>query len=777
MAAHRLLSGIAIAGLAIGLTGAILMALVVRTAFGFNGAVPDHDRTYLGISMLVAPEAAPNYNQASSGRVATFIRANLPEVEAVARLADEELPLTRDGVRGKASLYWADPDIFDVLHLPVLSGEAGAALARPDGLVMTAAAARRWFGTDDALGRTIEIGGRPMTLRAVLADLPPNASDLTSGIFASGLAAQSALSGGSDGPGSFSIGARTYMRLRAGTDPAAVERRIAPYVEGLLPAPMRGAYSMRLARIDRLALHPGFHPGARERLMIGSLVAALVLFIATANFVNLSVALAGRRRREIGVRKASGASREQIATQFLGEAVLTVFVAACLAMTATEWLLPAVNAFLDTQARFDCVHEPQLLLWLLLMVVVLGLVAGAYPALLLSAFRPAEILKADAGAGWGRDIVRTLLVVGQFAILIGLMVATVVVYQQRSYAMREALRVDIGQMLTIVASCPAGFVQEAGRLPGVRGISCSGSEWLDGSVFAFVTISDRRVQTNMVSSLPAQFALYGLRPVAGALASLPERGETTVSRVAINETAVRQFGFGSPNLAIGREIPVPADQSGPDWRARIVAVVPDFSLTSVETPIQPTIYLDRPFAPQASGLVSVKLAGRAVPETLAAIDSLWRKTGHGDPIDRTFVSAHMEALYRDLTRNTTLFAIFSGLAMALAGLGLVGLSISTADRRTKEIGIRKAMGASMGQVLALLLWQLCRPVLWANLLAWPFAWWGLDRWLSGYAYHVGLRLWLFPAAGLAALAIALLTIGSQTFAIARRKPVTALRYE
>jgi putative ABC transport system permease protein len=250
-----------------------------------------------------------------------------------------------------------------------------------------------------------------------------------------------------------------------------------------------------------------------------------------------------------------------------------------------------------------------------------------------------------------------------------------------------------------------------------------------------------------------------------------------VSRVAINEAAVRAFGFASPSAAIGQRIPVAGSRPGGAAGAQVVAVVPDFAFHSVETPVEPTVYL--PELPDAwnGGLVSIKLAGRDVPETLSRIDALWRATGNAGPIERSFVSEHIERLYKSLERNAQLFAVFSGLAIFLACLGLVGLSLSAAQRRTKEIGIRKALGASTRQILALLLWQLSRPVLVANLVAWPVAWWLMRRWLNGFAERIELQPWLFPAAGLLALALALLSVGTFAYLVARQKPVHALRYE
>jgi putative ABC transport system permease protein len=776
--ATRLLSAIAILGLTIGLTGAILMALAARTALEFNGFLPDRERIHIGISVLSPPGMPPNFNEASNARAAALIKANLPDVEAVARLAEQEATLRRGETISREKIYWADPDIFALLRFPALHGQPATALRRPDAIVMKRSAALRLFGRDDALGETIEVDGRPMIVTAIIADVPPNVSDLSNGIFASGLAAQSALSQQeSAGGNGFSIGARTYLRLRPDASPDRVERRISKLIEGLLPSLLRSDYAMRLVRIDRLALHEGFHPGALERLQVGSLVAGLILFIAVANFVNLSVGLSARRRREIGVRKASGASRGQIAAQFMGEAVAMVLIATLLAAAVVELILPHVNAFLGTQASFDYIERPAIILWLILSATALGLIVGAYPALLLSSLPTIAVLRDQGMAGRSRGLVRNALVTLQFAILIGLIIAVAVVYQQRIFAMRDGLRADVDGMATVSAPCPEAFRQEVARLAGVQGVSCSGAELLDGDVFALIETRGRRISTDLVTMLPSNFALYGISPIAGTLAGLPANGEETVSRIVINQAAVRWFGYPDPAAAVGQIVSVPADLSGPYSLAQVVAVVPDFGFYSVETAINPTFYLDRAHWPSRPGLVSIKLEDRERAATLAAIDRIWRSTGNSAPIERAFVSDHIERLYSDLERNTRLFAIFAGVATFLACLGLVGLSVSAAERRTKEIGIRKALGARTDQILTMLLFQLARPVLWANLLAWPITWWVMQGWLNGFAYHVELHLWLFPAAGLLALAFALASVGGQSFAVARQKPIHALRHE
>jgi putative ABC transport system permease protein len=368
-------------------------------------------------------------------------------------------------------------------------------------------------------------------------------------------------------------------------------------------------------------------------------------------------------------------------------------------------------------------------------------------------------------------------VTAQFAILIALLIATAIVWQQRVFASGEALRAEVDRVVVVTGACPPAFVAEARKLPGVEAVGCSGHELLAGETFAFVDVKGAKVSTDVVRVLPAVFAVYGIRPVAGSFAAIPRDGEEPARHAVINEAAVERFGLGTPDRAIGKAIPVPGLGDGPEPPAQVVAVVPDFAFYPVTRAIQPTVYLDSLVKEGPNGLISIRLGASQMKETLRAIDGLWRSTGQAGPIDRAFVSDRVAEQYRDLERGTQLFAIFAAIAAALSCLGLVGLSIAAAERRTKEIGIRKVLGARTGQILALLLAQLTRPVLWANLIAWPAAWWAMREWLNGFAYRVPIDWRLFPAAGAIALGLAILATGAQAWRAARARPVEALRYE
>jgi len=802
MAANKLISAIAILGLAVGIAAAMLMALVVRNQMSFDDFLPLHDRTYLAAS---SGDASINMQEDTNSdyRTAAIMRLNIPEIESITRLAliDENYfyggkpQLKQGNVAAWETIYWADPNVFDVLRLPVLHGDLATALRRPDGIVLPQAIARKYFGSDDVVGRAILLKGHPMIVRAVIRDLPLNGTGLATGIFASGLASFSDLPGSNvpleelekraqAGRGTWNIDAVTYLRLKPGASATEVERK----AHDLITFDKNSVYlSPVLLRLDKVNLAEGLNPGIRSRLAIMMLSGFLILFIAAINFVNLSVARAARRGREVGVKKACGAGRTSLVAQFLGEALISAGLAAGIAVALCEWLLPPLNAFLRSGAAFDYRNNPILVVFLFLGIAVLGLVAGAYPAFVLSAFQPAKVLKGRGGSTASSNFVRDVLVTLQFATLIVLAVAATIVWQQRTYATGAALRVNIDRMLLVKnqqSTCPSSFESEVRKLPGVRGTACTGEQILHDHYGQMVLDVTAKGQTGLfiISADPGLFALYGVKPIAGSLRAMSPTGKAEDGfGVVINMAAMHKLGFASPQAAIGHSW-IPRGVR-PNFIARnggsrgtIMAVVPDFAFYSVSQAIEPHIYT--PWGHWLGhSFLHIKLNGHQIPETLAAIDHLWTATNQPGPFNSVFLDAHMQQLYLNMTREAQTFAIFACIAILLACLGLFGIAVSTAERRTKEIGIRKAMGAGNAQIVTLLLWQFAQPVLWANVVAWPVAWWLMRRWLSGFAYHIDLHWWVFAAASLGALAIALLTVAGQAFLTARQKPVLALRYE
>ena len=535
-------------------------------------------------------------------------------------------------------------------------------------------------------------------------------------------------------------------------------------------------------RLDQIHLFEGLNPGVRTRIAFSVLIGVLVLFLACVNFVNLSTSRSTRRAIEVGVRKATGASRAQLIVQFIGESLLYVVVASIFGLAVVELVLPQVDAFLGGGVTFEYGRDPHMLITLAAAGLALGLLAGAYPAFVLSSFRPANVLRGHVIAPEGANTLRRILVMLQFAILIGLTITAAVIYRQREFATTDALRVNTDQVLAleartptrlgVEAACRPALMNELRSIGGVRAVACTGSDLFTAGTFGPVDLKDgTTVTASIVRVDSASFDVYGIRPRAGRLFSL-ERGDAAYAqrerkpeRWVINETAVKTFGFASPEAAVGQTVGVVGE---------VIGVVEDFSLGSLRKEILPTAYV---YAGNKSDQIHLKLAGKQIPEALQAIDAAWRKAGTDQPLNRFFVDEHIRDLYAADLKQAQIFALFAGVAVLLACLGLFGLSASTTERRVREIGLRKAMGASSGDIMRLLLWQFTQPVLWASLLAWPVVGWLMNRWLDGFAYRIDLEPWVFVMATVSAIFVALITVATHCYLVARAKPAAALKAE
>ncbi|HEX4273597.1 MAG TPA: FtsX-like permease family protein [Rhizomicrobium sp.] len=826
--ANRLQSVIAIFGLSLGLAAAILAGLVIANQLSLDDFIPGHDNLYF--AAIKNPFGGhggftePEYTLESPHDLAAVLKQDIPQVRDVTRFQRDHLRLRHGDMEAREFVYWVDPNIFRLLRLPVLYGDLDTALARPDGIVLPVSTARKYFGRDDVVGQIIEINRiHAMTVMAVVADLPQNSSNFATAIFASGKAAFSELAKDDLNPpmgtdGKIWLDGTTLVQLAPGASVSDAQARITGLIQPRIHFKSGLLIDVHLLRLDRAHVSHDLAPALGARLGIFSLVAVLVLFLGCANFVNISTARAARRGVEVGIRKASGASRTMLMVQFLGEGVVQALLALCIATMIVELSLPSVNAFLQTGAVFDYWRDPVLALSLLAGAAAVGVLAGAYPALILSAFQPAVVLK-GLMLGVSRTVlVRQLLVGLQFAILIVLIAASVIVFEQYRFSIREALRVNTDQMMFIRDQrCESPFEAGVRALPGVRGEACSSLAMLPELGWAEGVKRHDGGKPFPLRLIPAGyglFELYGLSPRAGRFFSRDHGGDEVPANPApdlmahyvINETAVRQLGFASPQAAIGQRISfdqpppshnAPSDKSGgpaalngtsysdgPATRETldgiIIGVVPDFSLFPIEDPVSPIAYsvgwtVLKP-EPKAT-LIHVRLRGHDIPETLDAIDRLWRKTVADRPIDRTFLDSYIEDLVIGMLRQGQMFGIFAGIAVLLSCLGLFALTSAAAERRTKEIGIRKAMGASSIDIVLLLLWQFLKPVLWAVVIAVPLAWVLMQRWLSGYAYHVMPGPWPYLAAAVLAVAIALATVITHAILTARAVPATALRYE
>lgn len=776
---NRLYSAISMFGLAVGLWAALIAGLVIRSQYDFDAEVAGRSQVYLLASHSQLPGRPESVVSESHSRIGQRLKQQFGEIRAIARMQQVQARVRYGAVDARQELYWADPDTFAVLPMPVVAGDPVAAMRLPDSLVMVPSVARKYFGNDRPIGSSLLISGHPMIVRAIIAELPPNETHFGAGLFASALASFSPLSIQDANPknaldGNFYMtSARTFVRLASGTDVTSLQKKIDRFVAEIWQNPQMRR-SIELIRLDRVNTSPQLNHGITAKLLMIAALGAVTLLIAAINFVNLLVARAGSRSIEVGIRRLAGAGRHMIVAQFLAEALAQAVLAVLVAVALTEWSLPYINAFLDTGVRFQYWSDPVVSLAILGIAMIPGLLAGCVSALIVAGFRPLETfsgrLRHSRLSSWLRNALVTL----QFTLLVGLVICSGVVYLQRGFATTEATGLDTEHRLAIVTPCQSGLLNELRSLPEVLGVSCTGIEFLtlSSSVYdGFSGLKGDKHSLNLVPIDAATLALYGVHPIAG------DQGlsDNVDGRFLINEAALRELGFATAQQAIGKSGGATVGSRGTSYPAReIVGVVPDFSLQPVVERVPPTAYL---FAPAEFGAVHVRLRGAHLPSTLAAIDLAWRNAGgQGEPF-RFFIDDSVQRSYLSMLRQTQAFGFFALLSAILACLGLLALSASMAQRRTREVGIRKALGAGTAEIIRMLLWQFARPVLWANLIAWPLAAWLMSRWLAGFAYHIALPPWLFAGATLVAFGIALLTVCAHVVRIARSRPVTALRHE
>jgi putative ABC transport system permease protein len=793
LARNWLYAGITVLGLAAGFAAAILLGLYVRDEYSFEHFISGYEQVYRLETDVLAPGQEPARGDAAASTAAANLALDFPYVEAIARLARSSRWVGRDEATTWERVAWTDADFFKVLPYPVLAGDPVAALHDSGGLVLTRRMARKYFGVDAPIGETLLVQApsgdgplfatpQPMRVLAVLEDIPRRTHLEQFEIFASGGAAWSPLTLADLRPSS-ALGYWTYARLPPGMSADRIR-------EGLEAFAARH-YPGALGRRFRLEPLNDLHFSADAHAVNGAIaiVGALIVVIAAINFVTLMTARAVRRAIEVGVRKAIGARRRDLIVQFMGEALIYVLAAMLIGVTIVGLTLPAVNAFLDRSIAFDYLNDPALTAAIVGAAVLTGLIAGVYPAVMLSSFPPAAALKGGGGRRSGSAAVRHGLVVVQFAVLTALIIVTATIYRQTSFALQNLLRLNQDQI--VVTGCEPGFKQRLAALPGVSAAACVSDDAVGPfTVKTFVRDPVRgNITVGAAGADVGLFEMHGLTPLAGRFFS-HDRGEDLVLEdsdagsesqpsLVLNESAVRQLGFSSPQDAIGKSIdwvrPYAAATGDSSFRSsRIVGVVGDFTLASIRTAVEPTMYF---VDPVSTFHLFAKLEGQRVPETLQAIDALWRSTGQVRPIKLEFLGETMRQGYRDVQLQGGIIGASAGLAIVIACLGLFALAAFTAERRTKEIGVRKAMGASRFDVVRLLLWQFTKPVLWANLVAWPLAYWAAAHWLNGFAYRVSLPLWLFLLASIVAVLIAWLSVAAKAWLAANAKPATALQCE
>jgi putative ABC transport system permease protein len=819
LAKSRTYSIINIAGLAIGMAACIMILLYIRYEQSYDKWLPDVQNTYELQSWYPHPkDQPPGFFQMSTYSAQAAIKKDFPQVESVAYLQDNGPVFLKDG-QAQATKNWmfTNEDFLKVVNLPLL---AGGTLPAPQTAALTRSEALKRYGTDQVVGRTLTIISRGIRrdfkITGLLKDLPKNSSMKIDAILRLDFNAFY-----SDAPEFLTKcwgcqSGYVFVKMKPGTDIKQIEAQMPAWEKRNIPDEPNGDImynagddqdwhfvnlkDVHLGKAQEATLTPG---NDNRTIATFAIIALLILGMAIVNFTNLATARASQRAREVALRKVLGATRRQLIVQFVAESILISAVAMLLALALVELLVRPFAAFLDSDITLSYFGKEGVLLPAIGLTLLVGIVSGLYPAFFLSRFQPAQVLKANRSAaetpGSGR--LRTALVVLQFAVSIGLIICTTVIYGQTVYARHVDpgyKRDHILQMEELgraqLWSRVEGFVEQVKRVPGVvdAGLTDIGVN-TDNNNNSGIIPPGSKTQVNigqynvgegffnaMGLTLKAGRWFDASRPMDDMTQPYPE--DKAVERaiaqrginVVLNEYAVKKLGFKSPQDAVGKT--VKSEIIGPDYgmvNINIIGVVGDSRFRSVRKPIDPIMFRKIRTGP---GWLMVRYRGD--PATVrAALETKWKQFTNEVPFNAKFSEDIMAEMYKKEDARAQIFAAFSLLAVLIGCLGLFGLASFTAERRTKEIGIRKVLGARTRDIVRLLVWQFSRPVIIANIIAWPVAWWLMRDWLNGFDQRIPLTPLPFVVAAAIALGIAVATVVGHSVRIARANPIHALRYE
>jgi putative ABC transport system permease protein len=782
-----------VAGLAVGLAFCVLIGLYVRDELTFDRFHEQSDRIVRVTQFHYAPdgsvEEAHPYVPMPLGPA---LEADLPEVERAVRLMEQDAFVRRGETALPEKVLFADPGFFDVFTFPLVEGDPATALADPGGIVLSEVAARAWFGDEDPMGKGLQVrlgdAYYEATVTGVAAPVPGNSSVRFDYLmsFAKLPEAFEWIRNNTDRWNASSF--FTFALLAEGASPGAAAARLPAFRAKYLPdetarlreegqwtgeGPARG-YGFQ--PLEAVHLDPSIQgglvpPSAPTYSYILAAIALAILLIACINFTTLAIGRSAGRAKEIGVRKVVGAQRRQLLFQFWGEALLMSALALVAGLVLAELALPTFNTLAGKDLRLDYLADVRLAAGLLGLTLLVGLVAGSYPALLLSGLRPIETLRQHLRLGGSGALTRSLVVV-QFALSVFLLCSTGVMLRQLHYLQTKDLGFNQTGVVVIPTQGEDGAVllsrlraALSGR-PDVLGVTGMSSAFAHGWSLDGWNDGDEAKEAYVYRVEPGFLDVMQMPLVAGRDFD-PAMGTDSTGAVLVNEAFVRDFGWAEP---IGQTLDGFYDEP------TVVGVVRDVHFLSLHEAVAPMVLMVNTPDWNLYDLL-VRLAPGDVPGALRAVEAAWAQAAPDVPFQYTFLDDDLGRQYESEQRWSRIVGYAAGFAVLIACLGLFGLASLSVARRTKEVGIRKALGASVTSVTLLLSKEFARLVLVAVVVATPLAWLAVERWLETFAYRADLGPGVFLLAGGLALAVALLTVALHTARAAAADPVQALRYE
>lgn len=782
-------------GLTIGITSAIIIVLYIQYELSYDTFHPDADRIYRVVEVIDPSEESSSLPHPARH----MIENEFPHfIEATAGLFDFQLQTHtlqyKDEATGKQFLYnepqlfFADSNIFDVFSIGVITGDPEKSLYAPNSIAITESAVERYFGDQNPIGKEmILMGGVPVTITAVLEDCPQN-SHFHYEFLVSMSTLRTAFGFGNNQNWYWNP-VWSYIKLKEGVSPEQLEEQFPAFVKKYFHPSIIDKTSLYLQSLTDIHLHShiDFEIEANSDISliyIFGVIALFIIVIASINFINLATARSMNRAREVGVRKVMGAYKLHLILQFLSESVILTIVALLLAAPLLSLVTPLLNNFAGIDLTFNPFDNVILIVSMLAVIVFVGILAGLYPAVYLSSFQPVKVLKGSVNKGETGAAFRKALVVFQFAISIILIIGTLLAFEQLDFMRNTYLGFNKDHVVAIYSAnnpIVRQYDEFKDRLMQNSNIqSVSGADFIPGS--ATQTSSYLFEDQPEEILLPSYFVRKDFEKTLQLefLAGRPFSDEFPTDdslAVVVNETFIKEYNYGTPEEALGKIV----NRTAPfAYQQRIVGVVKDFHFVPLRQPINPLIIGIPPFPGMKiffTNFIFARISPDNMRETIAFIEDVHKEMVPDRPFDYRFVDAELDKQYKSEDTLGKVAGIFSGMAIFVACLGVIGLTSFTTQQRTKEIGIRKTLGASGVNIVGLLSKEFMLLIVVANAVAWPIAYYLVNNWLEGFAKRIDVGLVAFIIAAFAAFGIAFMSMLYQTLKAAMMNPVNSIKHE
>ena len=795
---NKVFTAINISGLAMGIAICLVIMLFIKNEWSYDRFNEKADRIVRVVFKGSVQGQAMKEANVMPPTAQTLLK-DYPEVEAAARIRTGGSATFSHKEKSfkEENLAFADAGLFSIFTLPFVKGDPATALLEPNTIVISEAVAQKYFGKEDPIGQLLEIKNEQKAYKVtgVMKAIPVNAH------FHFDLFLSMATLPDQNSDSWMTSGYYTYLLLKPGIAwqkleaklPQAVEKYMGPQMNqsmGLTLAEFRkkgndiGLYLQPLTDIHlRSNLMPMTElepPGDMRYVYIFGAVAIFMLLIACINFMNLSTASASKRAREVGIRKVLGSAKTDLIRQFLLESILLTAFAMVLGLVLVYLALPVFNHLTGKELSLGLTTNPWLIPSLLLFGLFVGLLAGSYPAFMLSSFNPVKVLKGRFTSGRATMGLRSGLVVFQFAVSIILIVGTVVVYKQLTYIQNKKLGYDRDQVIVLPGTSRLGVNENAFREkllqdPRVVNISTSGylpaGPTYNNNFFIYAREQAEQIKTLRYDVDENYIPTMSMQVIAGR--NFSQKYGTDSTGAILNEAAVKALGWDMQH-ALGQTITRSHNKAGTDKVVyHVIGIVKDFHFRSLHEQISPLVMVLANY----NGTMIVKAKTKDISGLLADMNKTWNNLKASAPLNYSFLDERFKATYEAEQKIALILGISAGLTIFVACLGLFGLATFTAEQRTKEIGVRKVLGATVTSIVALLSKDFLKLVLIANVLALPVAWWIMNKWLQEFAYRVDISWGVFAIAILSAILIALAAVSFHSLKAALTNPVRSLRGE